>query len=205
MAAGGKPAYLMFLSRLQPISWLSVRGSPARLVSDTTRSCAATLMSSIVGIISDTHGLMRPEALAALHGSSSILHAGDIGSELVLRTLQEIAPVYAVRGNNDTAEWAATIPIATDVTIGGISIHVLHDIDDLKIDTATPRVRVVVTGHSHRPLIEERHGILFVNPGSAGPRRFTLPVSVAKLEICADKLTATLIELDVPRPSRAKQ
>lgn len=154
-----------------------------------------------VGIISDTHGLMRPEALTALHGCSAIVHAGDIGSELVLRTLQEIAPVYAVRGNNDTAEWAVAIPVAADVTIAGISIHVLHDIDDLKIDTATPRVRVVVTGHSHCPLIEERHGILFVNPGSAGPRRFTLPVSVAKLEICADKLIATLIELTVPRPS----
>ena len=164
-----------------------------------------TLISSTIGIISDTHGLIRPEALAALQGSSAIIHAGDIGSELVLRTLQEIAPVYAVRGNNDTAEWAAAIPIATDVTIAGISIHVLHDIAELKIATATQQVRVVVTGHSHRPRIDERHGILFVNPGSAGPRRFTLPVSVAKLEICADKLTATLIELDVPKPSQDRR
>ena len=162
-------------------------------------------MSSIIGIISDTHSLMRPEALAALQGSLAIIHAGDIGSELVLRTLQEIAPVYAVRGNNDTAEWSAVIPITTDVTLAGISIHVLHDLAKLNIATATPQVRVVVTGHSHRPRIEEHHGILFVNPGSAGPRRFTLPVSVAKLEICDDKLTATLIELDVPKPSRGRR
>jgi putative phosphoesterase len=158
-------------------------------------------MSSTIGLISDTHGLMRPEALKALQDSSAIVHAGDIGSESVLRTLQEIAPVYAVRGNNDTAEWAAAIPIATEVTIAGISIHVLHDIAELKIGTPRQPVRVVVTGHSHRPRIEEREGILFINPGSAGPRRFTLPVSVAKLEICGDKLSATLIELDVPKPS----
>src|SRR5688572_13390940 len=108
-------------------------------------------MSSTIGIISDTHGLMRPEALAALQGSSAIIHAGDIGSESVLRALQEIAPVYAVRGNNDTAEWAATIPITADLTIAGISVHVLHDIAEFKIATVAREVRVVVTGHSHRP------------------------------------------------------
>ena len=154
-------------------------------------------MPSIIGIISDTHGLMRPEAIAALHGSSVIIHAGDIGNESVLRTLEGIAPVYAVRGNNDTGDWAATIPIATRVTIAEISIHVLHDIGELNATLGTEPVHVVVTGHSHRPLIEERHGILFVNPGSAGPRRFTLPVSVAKLEIRDKRPTATLIELSI--------
>lgn len=162
-------------------------------------------MSSTIGIISDTHGLMRPEALVALHGSLAIIHAGDIGSESVLRALQKIAPVHPVRGNNDTAEWAAAIPLTTDVTMAGIPIHVVHDIAELDLATATQQIRVVVTGHSHRPRIEERHGILFVNPGSAGPRRFTLPVSVAKLEICADRLTATLIELDVSKPSHGRR
>lgn len=162
-------------------------------------------MSSTIGIISDTHGLMRPEALAALQGSSAIIHAGDIGSESVLRTLQTIAPVYAVRGNNDTAEWAAAIPMAADVIIAGISIHVVHDIAELNIAATGQSVGVVVTGHSHRPQIEERHGILFVNPGSAGPRRFTLPVSLAKLEIRPDKLIPTLIELDIMKPSHDRR
>jgi uncharacterized protein len=109
-------------------------------------------MPSIIGIISDTHGLMRPEAIAALYGSSVIIHAGDIGNESVLRTLEGIAPVYAVRGNNDTGDWAATIPIATRVTIAEISIHVLHDIGELNATLGTEPVHVVVTGHSHRPL-----------------------------------------------------
>jgi len=158
-------------------------------------------MPCIIGIISDTHGLMRPEALAALHGSSAIIHAGDIGRESVLHTLQRIAPVYAVRGNNDTGEWAANIPIATHVTIAGILIHVLHDIAELNLALGTEPAHVIITGHSHRPSIEKRQGTLFVNPGSAGPRRFTLPVSVAKLEIRDKKPTATLIELDARRPS----
>lgn len=157
---------------------------------------------SFIGIISDTHGLMRPEAIAALQGSSAIIHAGDIGSESVLHALQSIAPVYAVRGNNDTGEWAATIPIATLVTIAGISIHVLHDIAELNVPLGTEPAQVVITGHSHRPSIEQRQGILFVNPGSAGPRRFTLPVSVAKLEIRDQKPTATLIGLDCERHHR---
>jgi putative phosphoesterase len=153
--------------------------------------------SCFIGIISDTHGLMRPEAIDALQGVSAIIHAGDIGSEAVLRTLETIAPVYAVRGNNDTAEWAAKIPTAAALTIAGISFYVLHNIHELDRAPRSEQVRVIISGHSHRPLIEERQGILFVNPGSAGPRRFTLPVSVAKLEIRAEKPIATLIELNV--------
>lgn len=156
-------------------------------------------MSCIIGIISDTHGLMRPEALDALQGSSAIIHAGDIGSESVLHALNDIAPVYAVRGNNDTGEWAAAIPIVAHVTIAGISIQVLHDIAELNRARET---RVVITGHSHRPSIEERDGILFINPGSAGPRRFTLPVSIAKMEIRDQQRAATLIELNVGKSSR---
>ena len=159
-------------------------------------------MSCIIGIISDTHGLMRPEALAALQGSSTIIHAGDIGSELVLQELNDIAPVYAVRGNNDTGEWAASIPIATRVTIGGVSIQVLHDIAEVNLILGTERAHVIITGHSHRPSIEERHGTLFINPGSAGPRRFTLPVSIAKMEIRDRRPAATLIELGLGKSSR---
>jgi putative phosphoesterase len=142
---------------------------------------------------------MRPEALDALQGSSAIIHAGDIGSESVLHALNDIAPVYAVRGNNDTGEWAAAIPIVAHVTIAGISIQVLHDIAELN---RTRKTEVVITGHSHLPSIEERDGILFINPGSAGPRRFTLPVSIAKMEIRDQQRAATLIELNVGKSSR---
>jgi putative phosphoesterase len=142
---------------------------------------------------------MRPEALDALQGSSAIIHAGDIGSESVLHALNDIAPVYAVRGNNDTGKWAAAIPIVAHVTIAGISIQVLHDISELNRARET---EVVITGHSHRPSIEERDGILFINPGSAGPRRFTLPVSIAKMEIRDQQRAATLIELNVGKSSR---
>ncbi|HKN86854.1 MAG TPA: metallophosphoesterase family protein [Nitrospiraceae bacterium] len=159
-------------------------------------------MSCIIGIISDTHGLMRPEALDALRGSSAIIHAGDIGSESVLHALNDIAPVYAVRGNNDTGEWAAAIPIATRVTIAGISIQVLHDVAELNRVSGAEQTQVVITGHSHRPSIEERHGTLFINPGSAGPRRFTLPISIAKMEIRDKQPAPTLIELDLRKSSR---
>lgn len=142
---------------------------------------------------------MRPEALDALQGSSAIFHAGDIGSESVLHALNDIAPVYAVRGNNDTGEWAAAIPIVARVTIAGISIQVLHDIAELN---RTRKTEVVITGHSHLPSIEERDGILFINPGSAGPRRFTLPVSIAKMEIRDQQRAATLIELNVGKSAR---
>ena len=164
-------------------------------------SCSDAASTCLIGVISDTHGLMRPEAIAALQGSAAIIHAGDIGNEAVLRTLREIAPIYAVRGNNDTAEWASKIPAMVVVTIAGVTIHVLHDIHDFD-RTSARDVRVVIAGHSHRACIEEREGILFINPGSAGPRRFTLPVSVAKLEIHAQNLSATAIELDVPMPHR---
>ena len=157
-------------------------------------------MSCIIGIISDTHGLMRPEALDALQGCSAIIHAGDIGGESVLRALNDVAPVYAVRGNNDTGEWAAAIPIATRVTIAGICIQVLHDIAELHRVRGAEQVQVVITGHSHRPSIEQRQAILFINPGSAGPRRFTLPVSIAKMEIQGNQPAATLIELNL-RPA----
>jgi len=148
-----------------------------------------------IGIISDTHGLVRPEAISALHGSSAIIHAGDIGDEAVLRALEEIAPVYAVRGNNDVAEWARSIPDSILLTLNNLPMLVLHDLHDLDRRFGAPSVRTVITGHSHRPLIEKRGGVLYINPGSAGPRRFSLPISVAILHVAAAQLSATIHEL----------
>lgn len=140
-----------------------------------------------IGVISDTHGLLRQEALDALAGSELILHAGDVGGPEILERLSAIAPVHAVRGNTDGGAWAAALP-ATEVVelgAGGGSplAYVLHDIEDLDLDPAAAGIAVVVYGHSHRPSVETRGGVLFLNPGAAGHRRFTLPVTVARLEV----------------------
>ena len=150
-----------------------------------------------VGLISDTHGLLRPEATAALRGSHFIVHAGDIGDSAILNRLSEIAPITAVRGNNDKDEWAARIAETEVVEIGAVLIYVVHDLADLDIDPAVGGFQVVVSGHSHRPVVEWRDDVLFINPGSAGPRRFKLPVSVATLTIADDVITPRLIELNV--------
>ena len=150
-----------------------------------------------VGIISDTHGLMRPEALSALAGSDYIVHAGDIGAPEILDALREIAPVTAVRGNNDTAAWARDIPDTNVLCAGGVSVYVLHDVKALAIDPAVEGHRVVVAGHSHRPLIVTRNNVLFVNPGSAGPRRFSLPIAVAHLHIEQRRVHASIVSLQV--------
>jgi putative phosphoesterase len=135
----------------------------------------------VVGLISDTHGLLRPEALDALAGSDHIIHAGDIGDPAILAALAAIAPLTAVRGNNDTGPWARKLPETRTVNIDGVRIHVIHDLAQLR---APPRgVRVVVSGHSHVPRILGKDGVLYVNPGSAGPRRFRLPVTAGKLLI----------------------
>lgn len=149
-----------------------------------------------VGVISDTHGLIRPEALQALRGSDLILHAGDIGSPDVLLALKEIAPVTAIRGNNDTETWAKRIPEVVDVSIGRTRIHMLHSVKDLDAATAAT-AHVVIAGHSHRPSIERREQVLYLNPGSAGPRRFKLPVSIAILSISGATVRARLVELKV--------
>jgi uncharacterized protein len=151
----------------------------------------------LIGIISDTHGLVRPQALEALKGVDMILHAGDIGSQDVLDTLNEIAPVVAVRGNNDKADWARSLPDSEVVEVGNISIYMLHDLKEIDISPAGAGFQVVVSGHSHRPGVEEQRGVLYVNPGSAGPRRFTLPVSLAHLHVAGEKVQATIIELAV--------
>ncbi len=147
-----------------------------------------------IGLISDTHGLLRPEAIAALQGSDAIIHAGDIGDPGILDRLVSIAPVTAVRGNNDREPAYDSVPEFAQLVIAGISIDVIHDLGEL---LPLPARRVVVSGHSHRPRIEMRDGVLRVNPGSAGPRRFKLPVSVARLTIADGEVSAELIELQL--------
>ena len=144
-----------------------------------------------IGLISDTHGLLRPEALDFLRGADHIIHAGDIGAPQVLEQLKALAPLTAVRGNNDRERWARAVPLTATVALGGVTIHVLHDLGELK----RPKGAVVVAGHSHKPRIEERDGVLYVNPGSAGPRRFSLPVAAGELTIAEGAVRARIEEL----------
>lgn len=153
-----------------------------------------------VGLISDTHGLLRPEALEAMRGCDAIVHAGDIGSPDILDALATLAPVTAVRGNNDKGPWARKLPEVARLERGGVRILVIHDLHHLEAAGAPHRADVVVAGHSHKPRIDEVARTLFVNPGSAGPRRFTLPVSVAYLDVADGRATATLVPLAVATP-----
>jgi uncharacterized protein len=150
---------------------------------------------TIVGVISDTHGLLRPEAVAALEGSRYIVHGGDVGDESILRTLEAIAPVTVVRGNVDTDTWARRLPRTAVLDVDGVRIYAVHDISDLDIDPRAAGVDVIVFGHSHRPGIEPRGDVIYLNPGSAGPRRFDLPVSLARLTIEAGVAAAEIVEL----------
>jgi putative phosphoesterase len=150
-----------------------------------------------LGVISDTHGLLRPEAVEALRGSDRILHAGDVGAPKILEALAKIAPVTAVRGNVDTASWARALPETQVVEAGGALIYMLHDLGQLDLKPEAAGFRVVVYGHSHQPKIEEKNGLLYFNPGSAGPRRFHLPVSVGGLMIDEERVRAELIELKI--------
>jgi putative phosphoesterase len=149
--------------------------------------------SVVVGVISDTHGLVRPEVKEVFRGVDLILHAGDIGSMDVLNELRETAPVVAVRGNNDTGDWARGIPETLMKKVAGVRIYVLHDLKQLQAGHAPSDV--IISGHSHRPLVETREGILLVNPGSAGPRRFKLPITVARLTIDDGAAKAQIIPL----------
>jgi putative phosphoesterase len=137
----------------------------------------------IVGVISDTHGLLRPEAVALLRGADRIIHAGDIGGPEILSSLEALAAVTAVKGNNDKGAWARALPSTEVVDAEGLLIYVLHDVAELDVDPSAAGFRVVVAGHSHRPLCEERDGVLWFNPGSAGPRRFKLPIAVGRLVV----------------------
>jgi putative phosphoesterase len=148
-----------------------------------------------IGLISDTHGLLRPEALAFLQGCDHIVHGGDIGNAGILATLSAIAPLTAVRGNNDRASWAESLPETQLVRFGDVVLYVLHDLAQLDIDPAAAGVRVVVAGHSHKPSVQERNGVLYVNPGSAGPRRFKLPIAVGELIVAGNTVYARNVEL----------
>jgi putative phosphoesterase len=151
----------------------------------------------LVGVISDTHGLLRPEAVAALRGSDLIIHAGDVGAPDVIDELRNLAPTFVVRGNVDKASWAAALPTTAHVEVGGLLFHVLHDISELDLDPAAVGYAAVVYGHSHQPSIEMREGVLFLNPGSAGPRRFRLPVSIARVRVSGHALRPEIVELQI--------
>lgn len=149
----------------------------------------------IVGVISDTHGLLRPEAVEALRGSSHILHAGDVGTPEILESLREIAPVTAVRGNVDRGAWASVLPQSEVIEIDGVSIYMLHILDELDLKPEAAGFNVVVYGHSHKPASESRARVLYFNPGSAGPRRFKLPVTVGKLIVGGGKVHGEIVTL----------
>lgn len=148
-----------------------------------------------VGLISDTHGLLRPEALAFLAGCDYIVHGGDIGNAAILERLAAIAPLTTVRGNNDREAWARAIPVTATLEAGPIRLYAIHDLKELDIAPGAAGVRVVVSGHSHRPSSVERGGVLYINPGSAGRRRFSLPISAAELIIEADSVRARIVTL----------
>jgi putative phosphoesterase len=151
----------------------------------------------LVGVISDTHGLLRPQAVSALRGSDLIIHAGDVGDPAVIEALRGVAPTFVVRGNIDTQSWAKAWPMTERVEAGGLLFHVLHDISQLDVDPAATGIAAVVFGHSHQPSIETRAGVLFLNPGSAGPRRFKLPVTVARVSVLGQRLLPEIVELEI--------
>jgi putative phosphoesterase len=150
-----------------------------------------------VGLISDTHGLLRPEAVTFLRGSDYIVHAGDIGDPDVIRMLSVLAPVTAVRGNNDRGLWAEAIPESQVLQVDNVFVYVLHDVAELDLDPVAAGFQVVVSGHSHQPSVEERNGVFYVNPGSSGPRRFKLPIAAAELGIEGHSVRARVVELEL--------
>jgi uncharacterized protein len=152
-----------------------------------------------VGLISDTHGLLRPEAVAFLRGSDFIVHAGDIGHAAILKELASLAPLTAVRGNNDKGAWAKTVQETGVLRVGQVVIYVVHNIAELDLDPLTAGFQVVVSGHSHKPSVKERDGVLYVNPGSSGPRRFKLPVALAELAVNGNSVRARVVELEVKK------
>ncbi len=153
------------------------------------------MKKTLIGVISDTHGLLRPEALQALKGVQLIIHAGDIGKPDVIEALKSIAPVVAIRGNNDKGSWARKFPETAVVEVGKVRIYLIHNVKELEIDPSTAGFRVVISGHSHRPSAVERDGVLFLNPGSAGPRRFKLPVAVARIRVRGASVSSQILEL----------
>ena len=150
-----------------------------------------------LGIISDTHGLLRPEAVQALRGVSLILHAGDVGDPEILTQLKTVAPVFAVRGNVDTQTWARGLPLSAVVEAGGANFYMLHNLQHLDLKPEVAGFQAVISGHTHAPEQNERNGVLYLNPGSAGPRRFSLPVSVGLITVSGGTVQARIVELEV--------
>jgi putative phosphoesterase len=148
-----------------------------------------------IGVLSDTHGLLRPEVLPALEGVDHILHAGDVGDPAILAALRTVAPFTAIRGNIDRTGLCAALPAIELVELAGTSFYMLHDVKQLDLDPAAAGIAVVVSGHSHKPLIEHRRGVLYLNPGSAGPRRFSLPITLAMVTLCKSAPHAKIIDL----------
>lgn len=151
----------------------------------------------IVGVISDTHGLLRDEAVRALAGCGRIIHAGDIGNSGILDALAKIAPVTAVRGNVDRDRWAEFLPLTESIQVQGATVYVLHNLAELDLDPRAAGIQAIISGHSHQPLSEIRNGVLYLNPGSAGPRRFRLPITLARLYVNGARLRSELVPLDV--------
>jgi putative phosphoesterase len=151
----------------------------------------------LVGVISDTHGLLRPQAVEALRGSDVIIHAGDVGNAAIIDKLGHLAPTFAVRGNIDRGDWAAALPATQLVEIGGLTLYVLHDIAELDLDPPTAGFAAVVFGHSHQPSIETRDGVIYLNPGSAGPRRFKLPIALARVTVAGRQMRPEIVMLQV--------
>ena len=156
----------------------------------------APMKSFRLGMISDTHGLLRTEALAALKGSHAIIHAGDVGEPAILDRLRTIAPVFAVRGNVDTGPWASPLPLYEAVELRGTSIYVLHNREHLDLNPKASGFQIVVTGHTHKPESHLRDGVLYINPGSAGPRRFSLPISLATLDLLKTPWKVEFLQLE---------
>jgi putative phosphoesterase len=156
-------------------------------------------LMKMLGLISDTHGLLREEAVRALRGSDLILHAGDVGAPEILDTLKTIAPVVAVRGNVDTDKWGQTLPMTEVIQVGPVMIYMLHIVQDLDMNLAAAGVHIVVSGHSHKPGQTEKDDVLYINPGSAGPRRFYLPVTVARLDLEVRPWKVEFIDLEGQR------
>lgn len=152
-----------------------------------------------VGLISDTHGLLRPEACDFLRGCDHIVHAGDVGSARVLEEFAAIAPLTTVRGNNDKGAWADALPASERLRFEEVWLYVIHDLAELDIEPRAQGIRVIVSGHSHKPGMAERDGVLYLNPGSAGPRRFRLPIAAAELRIAGSAVMPHVRELNVPR------
>ncbi len=171
---------------------------PSRKSLATPQNSTAKVPQKI-GLISDTHGLLRDEALQALRGSDLIIHAGDIGDPKILEALGKLAPTVAVRGNVDTAAWAKSLPETAVAEAGSMQIYVLHDVKALDLDPNAAGFHIVVSGHSHKPASSERNGVAYINPGSAGPRRFNLPITIARLDLSVTPCSVEFVDLEKGR------